>query len=145
MHLKHGDRVIVCDGGKYVVYDNHGDTGRIDLRVVRFEEDDVPPTRDLGSGPPGRYPGPGSRRSAVDQTDWHDQAEADFIHALGERIEAWAAAEPGRTMVLIADPRSMGRLRKVIAEHAQARIGHTITGNFVRRPVAAIEDLINEA
>ncbi|MEZ5954190.1 MAG: host attachment family protein [Hyphomonas sp.] len=145
MHLEHGDRVIVCDAGKYVIYDNHGDRDRLDLRVAQASELDNPATHDQGSSPPGRYPGPGSRRSAVGQTDWHDEAEADFIDALAAQIDEWARIGAARHLVLVADPRSMGRLRKALSAGTQARIAHSITGDFAHHPAADIEQLIATA
>lgn len=142
MHLKNGDWVVVCDAGKYVVYENQGDTGRLDLRIVSFDEHDNPSTRDLGTDRPGRYSSPDAQRSAVDNTDWHDQEEKRFIEALAGQMDAWAAAEPARHFVLVADPRSMGTMRKALGEKTTGQIVHTITGDHAHRPVDAIEKLI---
>ena len=60
-------------------------------------------------------------------------------------MDGWANAEPARRFVLVADPRSMGTLRQVLNDHTLSRIGHSITGDHVHRPVAAIEALIKEA
>ena len=69
MHLKTGDWVVVCDAGKYVVYENQGDTGRLDLRIVSFDDHENPPTHDQGTDRPGRLGTPKGPRSAVDDTD----------------------------------------------------------------------------
>lgn len=145
MHLKTGDWVVVCDAGKYVVYENQGDTDRLDLRVVSFDEHDNPSTQEQGTDRPGRYPSPGAQSSAVSETDWHDQEEKRFIGALAGQMDGWAAAEPTRNFVLIADPRSMGTMRKVLKAETLARTVHTATGDHVHRPVEAIEALINKA
>lgn len=145
MHMKNGDWVVVGDAGKYVVYENHGDTGRLDLRIVRFDGQINPPTRELGTDRPGRFASPDGQRSAVASTDWHDQNEKRFIEALAEQMDSWSAAEPARRFVLVADPRSMGTLRKALSEHTLSRIEHTVTGDHVNRPVDAIEALINTA
>lgn len=142
MHLKNGDWVVVCDAGKYVVYENQGDTGRLDLRIVSFDEQDNPPTREQGTDRPGRFPSPNAQRSAVGDTDWHDQAETRFIEALAGQMDAWAAAAPARHFVLVADPRSMGTMRKALKDQTSDRIALTITGDHVHRPVDAIEQLI---
>jgi protein required for attachment to host cells len=145
MHLRNGDWVVVCDAGKYVVYENQGDTERMDLRVVSFDDHDNPPTHEQGSDKPGRYPGPGGQRAAVGDTDWHEQAEKDFVTGLAAQMDGWATSEPARRFVLVADPRSMGTLRQALNEHTLSRIEHTITGDHVHRPVDAIEALINKA
>jgi protein required for attachment to host cells len=145
MHIKTGDWVVVCDAGKYVVYENQGDTGRLDLRIVSFDDHENPPTHDQGTDRPGRLDSPNGPRSAVDDTDWHDQKEQRFIDALAEQMNGWATSAPTRHFVLVADPRSMGRLRKSLSEHTQSRIDHTVTGDHAHRPVDAIEALINGA
>ena len=145
MHLKNGDWVIVCDAGKYVVYENQGDTDRLDLRIVSFDEHENPPTHEQGSDKPGRYPSPNAQRSAVGQTDWHDQEEKRFIEALAGQMDGWAAADHARHFVLVADPRSMGTLRKALDAKTLEQTVHTITGDHAHRPVEAIEELINGA
>ena len=145
MHLRNGDWVVVCDAGKYVVYENQGDTDRLDLRTISFDDHTNPPTHGQGTDKPGRLPGPGGQSSAVGDTDWHEQEEKRFIGALAAQMDGWAAAEPDRRFVLAADPRSMGTLRQALNEHTLSRIAHSITGDHVHRPVSAIEALINEA
>lgn len=150
MHLKNGDWVIVCDAGKYIVYENHGDTGRLDLRIVSFDTHDTPPTRELGTDKPGRFPSPNAQRAsagraAVSNTDWHNEEEKRFIEALAGRMDAWARAEPARSYVLVADPRSMGTMRKALREETLGRVGHSVTGDHVHHPVEVIEKLILRA
>jgi protein required for attachment to host cells len=145
MHLKNGDWVVVCDAGKYVVHENQGDSGQLDLRIVSFDQHDNPPTSEQGTDRPGRLDTPGGPRSAVENTDWHDQEEQRFTDALAEQMNGWAASAPARRFVLVADPRSMGRLRKSLTEQTLSRIEQTITGDHAHRPVDAIEALINGA
>lgn len=145
MQLKNGDWVVVCDAGKYVVYENQGDDDRLDLRTVSFDEHDNPPTRELGTDRPGRYPSPNAQRSAVGQTDWHDQEEKRFIEALAGQMGSWASADSARRFVLVADPRSMGTLRKALDKKTTDQIVHTITGDYAHRPVETIEELIKGA
>ena len=143
MHLRNGDWVVVCDAGKYVVYENQGDTDRLDLRVISFDEHVNPPTHDQGSDRPGRFAGPDGQRAAVGDTDWHEQEESRFISMLAVQMDGWATAEPSRRFVLIADPKSMGALRQSLNEHTLSRIDHAVTGDHAHRPVEAIEALIN--
>lgn len=145
MHLRHGDWVIVCDAGKYIVYENEGDTDRLDLRIVSFDELVNPPARSHGTDRPGRYSSPDGQRSAVGDTDRHELEEHRFIAALAEQMDGWAAADRGRHFVLVADPRSMGTLRKTLSAQTTGRITHTVTGDHVHRPVDAIEALVSAA
>lgn len=145
MHLRNGDWVVVCDAGKYVVYENQGDTDRLDLRVMSFDENTNPPTHQQGSDRPGRFPGPAGQNASVGNTDWHEQEETRFVSALARQMDGWATAEPSRRFVLVADPKSMGILRQSLNDHTLSRLDHTVTGDHAHRPVEAIEALINGA
>ncbi|HAE27490.1 MULTISPECIES: host attachment protein [Hyphomonas] len=143
MHLRNGDWVVVCDGGKYVVYENQGDTDRLDLRIVSFDDHVNPPTHEQGTDKPGRFKSPDGQTSSAENTDWHEQEEKRFIGALAKQMDGWATAEPGRRFVLVADPRSMGTLRQSLNDHTLSRIEQSVTGDHAHRPVTAIEALIN--
>ena len=58
----------------------------------------MPRTRELGTDKPGRaFSSAGSGRSAVAQTDWHDQEEQKFLAKLAARLDkAVQAARPDR-------------------------------------------------
>ena len=145
MRLKNGNWVVVCDAGKYVVYENQGDTDRLDLRVISFDENTNPPTHQQGSDRPGRLSSPDGQNASVGDTDWHAQEETRFISMLARQMDGWAKGEPSRRFVLIADPKSMGTLRQSLNDHTLSRIDHSVTGDHAHRPVAAIEALINGA
>ena len=68
------------------------------INLVTREErtGENPPTHEQGSDRPGRsHASVGSARSAVGQTDWHDQAEHDFLTALARRLDKAAQARRG--------------------------------------------------
>lgn len=144
MKLQHGDRVVVCDGGRYVIYQNQGDIGQLDLRVVTAEAFENPPTHEQGAGRAGRMPDPTRHKSALEQTDLHDQEEERFVQGLANQLNR-TPPDMARDFVLVADPRSMGRLREALSSQAQARIVQSITGDYVHRPVEVIEALIAKA
>ena len=87
------DWVVVCDGSKWLILENKGDAEYVNLVVREDRKDDNPPTHAQGSERPGRaHQSVGAGRSAVGQTDWHDQAEQHFLKALAARLlEADAA------------------------------------------------------
>lgn len=142
MKIGTGARVAVCDGGKYVIYENHGDKDRIDLRVAESAVLHNPPARDQGDDRPGRFPSPGGQRAAVSQTDWHEEAEKKFLSELAEKIDHWASASPAHRYVLIAPPRAMGHLRTQIGHGAMDRMLASVTGDHVHQPAEKIETLI---
>lgn len=143
--LRTGNRVYVCDGGRYVTYENRGDTDVLDLRVADKAAFDNPPAREQGADRPGRYPSPDGQRSAVGQTDPHDLAETRFITSLADKIDAWSQAAPGNRFVLIADPRSMGVMRQRLSRETMERMLGSVTGDFVHRPVSEISRIVDDA
>lgn len=142
MKLQTAMRVIVCDGGRYVIYENHGDADMIDLRVKDTGNLENPATREQGTDRPGRYPSPDGQRSAVGQTDWHDQAESRFATSIAGKIADWTGENKSNSFVLVADPRMMGHLRKELPQPVAAKMLTAVTGDFVRQPVSVIEALI---
>lgn len=145
MDLKHGDRVVVCDGARFVIYENRGDTLGMDLRVIATETQEAGPAHELGDHPPGRYPGPDDRRSSVEQTDLHKLSEKHFVEALAERLNTYATEQAAGRYVIVADPRSLGILRPKLTGEMQRRVLETITGDYTHRPVEVIEALVTAA
>ena len=110
MNLPNNTLVLVADGRKMLFLRNHGNAAQIDLRVEAHREQDNPPSHDQGSDAPGRsFASIGSRRSAMEETDFHQIAEDRFAAEAADllRARAWwrfrdtrcrrAATHAGRT------------------------------------------------
>lgn len=145
MKIKPGTRVLVCDGSRYVIYENKGDIDRLDLRVVGNGSNENPPAREHGDDRPGRFPSPDGQRSAVGQTNQHDQTERQFIEELAVNIGKWSLDDSAHQFLLIADPRSLGVMRAKLAGAVQDRIIASIIGDYTHHPVQFIEDLVEKA
>src|SRR5947199_409117 len=84
--IKHKTWVVVADGGRALIMRNDGDAGSPRLTVLRKYGDHVPPTREQGSDKPGRTNASvGVNRSAMEQTDWHRQAEDSLMREERDR------------------------------------------------------------
>lgn len=142
MRLEHGDRVVVCDAGKYLALENQGDRDRIDLRVLSHRNHPQASTRQLGDDRPGRFPTPAGQRSSVEQTDWHELGEERFIDSLIAEMETWLADDNFRHVVIVADVRSVGRLRAGLTPRLAKHVSEIIPGDFAHRPIPVIEKLI---
>jgi protein required for attachment to host cells len=80
MKIAAGTWIVVCDGAKALVLENAGDEKFPNLRTREVFEEPHASTHAQGTDAPGRAQsstGPG--RSAVGQTDWHDQEERRFL------------------------------------------------------------------
>lgn len=143
MKTPHGAWVVVADGGRYVILENHGDAERLDLRLLSRVEHENPPTREQGSDRPGRFAdnGPGGR-SAVDDTDWHNLEEARFASELASRLRAWALDGRFDKLIVAADPKTLGRLRPELHDEVKKRLLGEIAKDLTKHPIDKIEAAI---
>ena len=123
--------VLVGDGKKAVLYVNHGDADLPDLRVeTMIEAPENPPTHDQGTDRPGRAAS-GSARSAMDETDWHAEAEAAFAARVAEELDRRNSNDQFKALVIAVPPRFLGDLRKhltpAVKEHVTAEIAKELT------------------
>ncbi len=88
MKVGTGDWIVVCDGRKAFILENAGDKVFPNLKTKQvFEHADLS-TRALGADAPGRTHQSMARGgSAVEQTDWHDEAERAFLVSLANRLD----------------------------------------------------------
>lgn len=139
--LIHRDEwVVVCDGAKALVLQNTGDAKFPNLRTVQVYEQKTPATHDLGSDKPGRSNSSvGHGRSAVAQTDWHDQGEQAFLAELARRLDAAVAAGTPKSLILVASPRALGMLRPMFSPALRAAVRVEVDKDLVKLPVYGIE------
>ncbi len=78
-------------------------------------------------------------RSAVDQTDWHDEAERTFLRALVQDVHSAVLAGKVRGVVLVAPPRALGVIRQAWPSAQQAAIKAELPHDYVKLPVHEIE------
>ena len=115
--------VVISDARKAVILRNEGDAANINLKVIwTIDAPPNPPTRLQGTARPGRTAARG-RRSALEETDWHRQAEAVFAASLSKVLAGLPDHPP---LVLAAPPSFLGELRlpravadRIIVEQAK--------------------------
>ncbi|MBN9021959.1 MAG: host attachment protein [Rhizobiales bacterium] len=140
LKLKPGTWVVVCDGRKTIVLENIGDTQYPDLRTRSAIEAEDASTSDLGTDRPGRvHQSVGTARSAVEQTDWHDRDEQEFLKALAARLDKSVLAKEVSHIVIVAPPRALGVLRKAYSQHVKEAIVAEIDKDLASHPVSDIE------
>jgi protein required for attachment to host cells len=140
LRIKSGDWVVVCDGAKALILENAGDSVFPNLRTKEVHTQPNEPTREQGTDAPGRsIQSIGGRRSALEQTDWHEQAEQEFLKALAGRLDAALNAGEASTFVIVAAPRALGVLRQAYSPQLRDAIRAEIHKDYVRLPVHEIE------
>ena len=143
--LTSGTWVLVADGEKALILENHGDEKFPDLRVRRKEEQDNPKTIDQAANRPGRMDDSQGNRSAFQDTDWHELAKERFAKDLADLLYDRAHKGMFERIVLVAAPNVLGELRnsihKVVADKVVAEIPKTLT----TQPLDQIEKHVAEA
>ncbi|MBX3520212.1 MAG: host attachment protein [Xanthobacteraceae bacterium] len=135
-----GGWILVCDGGKALFFENVGDREYPDLRMREVFEHENPSTAEQGADRPGRaHSSVGHGRSAVGQTDWHDQAEAIFLKSLAEKLHAAVHAGAPKEVVIVAPPRALGMLREHYTPAIKQALQKEIDKDLVKMPADEIE------
>ena len=138
--IEQGGWVVVCDGKKALILENMGDWKFPNLRTREVFEQTNPPTREQGSDAPGRsIQSAGTARSAMEQTDWHEKAEKDFLADLAGRLDAAIGAGDMSSLVMVAPPRALGILRQAYSAHVRSALRGEVDKDFVKLPVHEIE------
>lgn len=138
--IEQGDWVVVCDGRKALILHNAGDDVFPNLRTKEVHEHEDSKTHELGSDAPGRsINSVDGSRSAMEQTDWHEQEEQRFLQALAGRLDAALGAGETTAFIIVAPPRALGALRGSYSANLRGAIRQEIDKDFVKLPVYEIE------
>lgn len=138
--LPEGVWVVVCDGRKALVLENIGDADYPDLRMRDVDKQADPPTSQLGTDRPGRaHQSANNRRSAMEETDLHEQAEVEFLGDLVRRLDSALLSRAVKDLVIVAPPRALGALRKVYSDHIRSALVAEIDKDLTTMPVDQIE------
>jgi protein required for attachment to host cells len=140
MKIRAGEWVVVCDGAKALILENAGDATFPNLKTREVYEQDVAKTHEQGTDAPGRSVNSvGSSRSAMEQTDWHDQAEQRFLIDLVDRLDAAVTAGETKALIIVAPPRALGVLRQAYPSGLREAVKAEIDKDYVKLPVHEIE------
>jgi len=140
MKLPKNALVLVADGRKMLFLRNQGNGADIDLRVEDHREQRNPPDREQGSEAAGRsFSSVGRRRSAMDETDFHQLAEDRFAAEAADLLRKRALGNDFDTLVVVAPPHTLGELRKHYHKEVTSRIVCELDKDLTGHPVEDIE------
>ncbi|EJJ27149.1 MULTISPECIES: baeRF12 domain-containing protein [unclassified Rhizobium] len=132
--------VVVCDGAKALILQNAGDAELMNLQVRETLTQPNQPDRELGTDKPGRsYAPDGLSGSAMEETNWQDQAEADFLKEVAVKLDELVHEKEASRIVLVAPPRALGTLRPNLSADAQAAISAEVAKDYTNLPIDQIE------
>ena len=140
VRLEPGEWVVVCVGRKALILENVGDEKFPNLRTKEVHEQKNPATHEQGTDAPGRsFNSVGNRRSSVGQTDWHAQAEAEFLQDLVGRLDAAIGAGEVKSIIIVAPPKALGVIRQAYSPTLRQAVRAEIDKDFLKLPVHEIE------
>lgn len=140
IEIKAGAWVVVCDGRKALILENQGDEKFPNLRTRETHEHEDAKTSDQGTDRPGRvHESAGVSRSAVEQTDWQEQAENDFLKEIGQHLDQAVRKGEAHTLIVVAAPRALGILRGTYSHGVKEALATEIAKDMVNMPVYQIE------
>lgn len=142
--LPHGAWVLVGDGRRALVLRNEGDQTFPNLRALEvFREKQNPLMAHSGSDKPGRaIEHLTNRRSAHDQVDWHELAEAAFAQKVAAALTEHHDEGAISALVVVAPPRTLAELRRSFPTSLQGKIIAEIDKDLTKHPIHEIERLV---
>jgi len=143
MKIDHRVMVVALNGRKMVVLRNEGDARYPALEVVLHREAETPRTADQGKARPGQTTATaGTRPSALEGNDLHEEEEVKFVSAATESLSRSGTSTDAK-IILLADPKSLGRFRKFCDDHLAGRIIAEIPQNVAHRTTDAIAKTVD--
>ena len=136
--------VVIADGRKALVAQNVGTPFEPKLAVRKvLESPPNPPTHLQGTDRPGRsHDSTSPGRSAVGQTDWHAQAETEFVRSVAAALDDLCKAEDVRSLVLVAAPRALADLRNALTPAVRSRTVGEVDKDLTNHPLREVEKIL---
>ena len=135
--------ILVADGRKTLFLRNHGNPLQLDLRTESHDERDDRKDRELKTDAPGlsgqRF---GFGRPALDEPDYHQQAEDRWAKDTADLLNKRALAGDYDALAIVAPPRTLGELRKHLHKEVEKRLLATFNKEMTDRPLVDIEELL---
>ena len=146
MQVPHNSFILVADGQKMLFFRNEGDTDYPNLVVDTKTVQDNPADRDQKTDAPGRaFNSIGANRSAMAETDFHQQEEDRFAAEAAGMLKERALGNDFESLIVVAPPRTLGEMRKHYHKEVEKRLVGEIAKDLTGHPVADIERIIAES
>lgn len=143
MRIAHDALVVVADGRKSLFLRNEGDAEFPHLVVENHRSHEDLPDRDLKSDAPTvSVSRVGGRRSTVEETDYHQQAEDRFAADSAALLGRKAQGGDFEQLIIVAPPRTLGELRRHYTDDVSSRIVAEVDKDLVNHPINRIEEAL---
>lgn len=132
--------VVVCDGAKALFLRNEGDEVYPNLKTEKVLDEPAPANRDIASDRPGRVHESATHgRSAMEETDRHDEAETAFLTTVASELSTLKEKRGITHLVVVAPPKALGVLRSKLSPAVQQIVSAEVAKDLVKFPVHEIE------
>lgn len=129
MRIDHNALVMVVDGGKMLLFRNEGDTDYPNLQIEQAVENANPKDLEQRVDAPGRsFASVGRARSAMGETDFHEQQEDRFAAEAVDLLNRRAVANEYEQLIIVAPPHMLGEMRK----HYNKALGARLVGEIAK-------------
>lgn len=146
MKIPPNGMVLVADGSRLLLLRNEGDAEHPNLQLEQKEEQDNPANQDQKSDRPGRsFSSVGARRSAMQETDFHQLEENRFAADAALLLKTRALAGDFESLIIVAPPKTLGELRKHYHVEVEKRLVGELDKELTGRPIDEIEKAIQAA
>ncbi|MBI2253392.1 MAG: host attachment protein [Proteobacteria bacterium] len=145
--MKHRKQwLLVADGKQAQAYHYEGPHSLPQADPTFALAHDDPRSREIWSDKPGRMqPSAGTGTAAfTPRTDAHELEETRFLDQVAERLTAALEAGLCDAVILVAPPKALGHLRKILPAAAQKAITHQIDKDLTNVPVQKLAKLIDD-
>ena len=137
--------IMVCDGKKAIYLENTGTANHPQLDMRQVHQHDDLPSHEINSDGPGRTSGAAGKRSSMDDGDAHDLQEQRFLKAMCERLEKFHVKFHFQDLILVAPPRALGVLRKVLPHQLKSILRAEVEKDLVNLSVHDITHHLMDA
>lgn len=138
--IEHNAWVMVGDGEKALFFRNERDATYPNLQIIEVMEQDNPRTSEQGTDRPGRiHSSLGTRRSAMQETNWHKLEKHRFARQIAEALYMAAHRGDYAQLVIAAPPMIMGDLRKAMHKEVSDKVVAEISKDLTNMPPLEIE------
>jgi protein required for attachment to host cells len=135
--------VLACDGRRARFIGNAGDAIRPQLVLIEEMESPANPrAADQGSDRPGRMGTPRGPRSAMEENDWHERGEQEFVASVVARLASLAEARGADALVIAAAPRALAVLREELPQNLRPLIKAELDKDYTKTPAHELARLL---
>ena len=144
MIIRHNALVLVADGQRYLFFRNEGNFRSATLTLEgSHDQSRIPRTQEQGSDQPGRSFSSGSgARSAMEQTDFHQQDKDQLAAEAAEQLRERALSGDFEELIVVAPPRTLAELRRNYDRAVASRVVAEIDKDLTRHTVPQITEIL---